>query len=197
MAQLVCRKMIVQTAVHCRICALMLIYASNCRQRWRLRGPPGYRILLRNDAIHFEKILPITFSSVVRAITNVSYLGIYVTSINVRSLWNRLLRPVVLVIIMVLHNSGASLLINLVWVPPRACESILLLLVRCMMCIVRLCCILRVNRILDWIPLHHLLLLWAWSSLLLILVELTRKYLARWHRGSNLILFVWHRCCYS
>ena len=46
------------------------------------------------------------------------------------------------------------------------------------MCIVRLRCVLRVNRLLD--------------RMLLILVELTGHYLARWHRASERILFVRH-----
>lgn len=159
----------------------MLIYSSDCRQRWRLRGPPGYRILIlrrRNDAIHFEKILPITLGSVVWAIANASYLRIYVASIDVRRLWNRLLCPVVLVIVVVLLNTGIPLLIGLVWVSARAHESILLLLLRRGVCIVRLRCVLRVNRLLD--------------RMLLILVEVTGHYLARRHRASERILFVRH-----
>ena len=180
MAQLVCRKMIVQAAVHRRVCTLMLIYSSDCRQRWRLRGPPGYRILIlrRDDAIHFEKILPITFCSAVRAITKVSYFWIYVASIDMRCLRSRLLCPVVLVIVVVLLNTGIPLLSDLMWVPARAHESILLLLLRRVVSIVRLSCVLRVNRLLD--------------RMLLILVELTGQYLARRHRASERILFVRH-----
>ena len=191
MAQLVCRKMVVQAAVPRRImiCALMLIYTSNCRQRWRLRGSPGYRIFLRNDAIHFEKILPITFSSVaaVLVITNATYLGIYLASIHVRGLRGRLLCPV-------LHDAGSRLLIDLVRVSAWAWESILLLLLLWMVGIVRLCCVLRMNCMLDWIPLHHLLLLWALRSLLLIMIELTGHYLAsRYCASKRILLFVRHR----
>ena len=189
--------MIIQAAVYRRICTLMLIHSSNCREGWRLSGPPRYRILLRNDAIHFEKILPITFCSAVRAITKVSCFWIYVASIDMRCLRSRLLCPVVLVIVVVLLNTVIPLLIDLVRVPTRACESILLLLLCCIVSIIRLCRVLRVNRLLYWIPLHHLLLLCALSSLLLILVELTGQYLASWHRATQWILFVRHRWRYS
>ena len=175
-----CRKMIVQTTVDCRVCTLMLIYTSDCCQRGGLRGPPGYRILIlrRDDAIHFEKILPITLSAVVWVITNASYLRVDMASINMRRLWNRLLCPVVLVIVVMLLNTGIPLLSDLVWVPARAHESILLLLLRRVVSIVRLSCVLRVNRLLD--------------RMLLILVELTRQYLACRHSASKRILFVRH-----
>ena len=191
MTQLVCRKMIVQAAVHRRVCALMLIYSSDCRQRWRLCGPPGYRVRFRDDAIHFEKILPITLSSAVWVISNGSNLGVNMASINVRCLRSWLLWPAVLVIVVVLHQAGISLLIGLVRVPARACEIILLLLLSWSVGIMRLRCVLRVNRMLDSI------LFLALSSGLL--VHLTGQYLASRHRASKriLLLFVRHRWCHS
>lgn len=81
-------------------------------------------------------------------------------------------------IVVVLLNTGIPLLIDLVRVPARAHESILLLLLRRVVGIVRLSCVLRVNRLLD--------------RMLLILVELTGQYLARRHSASKRILFVRH-----
>ena len=70
----------------------MLIDASDCGQGGRLGRPPGYRVRLRNDAIHFEEILPVTFRTAVGAITNTSQLGVHhMASIHVRRLRRRLL----------------------------------------------------------------------------------------------------------